>query len=140
MQIQTILLPVDGSEHSVNAARYAADLAKTTGASIVLLHCHRAVPLALGEPNFQNAVDQYAADSDRVLDPFRRLLDDAGVDYQDRVVGGRAAEVIAEVAGIEECDLVVMGSKGKSDLEGLFVGSVTHKVLNTAPCPVLVVR
>jgi nucleotide-binding universal stress UspA family protein len=50
------------------------------------------------------------------------------------------AEVIANVAEVEKCELIVMGSKGKSDLEGLILGSVTHKVLNIASSPVLVVK
>lgn len=39
-----------------------------------------------------------------------------------------------------KCDLIVMGSRGRSDIEGLLLGSVTHKVLTLATVPVLVVR
>ena len=45
-----------------------------------------------------------------------------------------------EVARVEKCDLVVVGTRGLSDFEGLLLGSVAHKVLVSAPCPVLTVR
>lgn len=51
-----------------------------------------------------------------------------------------ADDAIVEVAKIEHCDLIVMGSRGRTDLEGLLLGSNTHRVLKTAPCPVLVMR
>ncbi|MFR0875738.1 MAG: universal stress protein [Bilophila wadsworthia] len=50
------------------------------------------------------------------------------------------AEGIIETAEDMKCDLIVMGSRGRSDIEGLLLGSVTHKVLTLATVPVLVVR
>jgi nucleotide-binding universal stress UspA family protein len=55
-------------------------------------------------------------------------------------VYGRAARVILELASAEGADVIVLGSRGLSDLAGLVLGSVTHKVLHLAHCPVLVVR
>ena len=141
MQLGTILVPVDGSEHSMRAVHYAAGLARLgEGAKLVLLHCHKPVPLTLGEPNFQQALDALGRESEGILMPYRRALQEQGVAFEEKVVGGSAAQVIADVAENLGCGLVVMGSKGKSDLEGLIVGSVTHKVLHIASCPVLVVR
>ena len=53
---------------------------------------------------------------------------------------GQTAEVIARLAGELECDLIVMGSHGRSGLAGLIMGSVASRVLHLAPCPVLLVK
>ena len=62
------------------------------------------------------------------------------VSFMGRIMEGPADEVIVEVAKIGHCDLIVMGSPGRKDLEGLLLGSNTHRVLKTALCPVLVMR
>jgi len=66
------------------------------------------------------------------------MLREEGISVEERAIGGKTAEVIADVARLEKFDLIVMGSKGKTDLERLVLGSVTHKVLHTAECPVMV--
>ena len=58
----------------------------------------------------------------------------------DRIFEGPAGHAICEAAEIEKVDMIVMGTRGGNDLEGLLLGSCTHRVLKTAPCPVLVVR
>lgn len=140
MDVKTILLPVDGSVHSDKATNYAVDMAKTLRASIVLLQCRKPVPTELGEPNLQWVLDHYTAESEQTIAPYGKQLAAAGVPFRDLIIGGRPAEVIEDVAIAEKVDIIVMGSKGKSDFEGFMLGSVTHKVLHTAPCPVLVVK
>ena len=140
MIFSKILIPVDGSKHSSNAVKYGAALAEVSGAKLILLHCHRPIPTGLGEPNFQKAIDNATRESYTVLKHHTAELKDRTIDYDEKIIGGSVAKSIKTVVETEECDLIVMGSKGKSDLEGLVVGSVTHKVLHTAPCPVLVTK
>ncbi|UCD82263.1 MAG: universal stress protein [Desulfobacterales bacterium] len=140
MELKKILVPVDGSEYSKRAAGYAAELAKITAAEIMLIHCHKPFPVVLGEPYFQNAIDKIMKKSNALLDSYRKIVQDAGVSFTDRILEGPAAGVICEVAKIEKADMIVMGSRGRNDLEGLLLGSCTHRVLKTAPCPVLVIR
>jgi nucleotide-binding universal stress UspA family protein len=140
MEVKKLLLPVDGSEYSNKAAQYGLELAKLLGAEVILLNAHKAVSPTLGEPNRQQALDDAVAEATMVVAPYETMAQKAGVAYETRVLGGPTAEVIYDVAEAEKADMVVMGSRGKSELQGLLVGSVTHRLLHIAPCPVLVIR
>ncbi|MFO7749034.1 MAG: universal stress protein [Desulfobacteraceae bacterium] len=140
MKLEKILNPVDGSNHSVRATEYAVDLAKITGASIVLLHCHRKFPIILAEPHFQNAINTIMKESNHLIQPFVEILEKSGVSFETRILEGSAGRLIPEAAAIEKADIIVMGSRGCSDLEGLIIGSIAHKVLHGAVCPVLVIK
>ena len=139
MNISRILLPVDGSRMSDAAADMAIDLAGKDG-TVVLLTVRRTVPTGLGQPNANELLEYLNRGAEEVMDHYRSKLTDARVDFLELIVGGDVAEVISNVADNETCDVIVMGSKGKSDLEGLFLGSVTHKVLQTTSKPVMVVK
>ena len=139
MNVSKMMVPVDGSDHSRRAAIYAADMAESLGASILLLHCHKSFPAFLGEPYFQAAHDRIVHYANLLVEPYRELLHYRGVPYSERMLEGSAASAICRVAEIEPCDMIIMGSRGHSDLKGLFLGSVTHRVLQRAPCPVLVI-
>ena len=140
MELKKILVAVDGSDHAMRAARYAAELATLMDSEIILVICHKAFPVVLGEPYYQNAINKILKKSNERLEPYRKLLQESGVDFTDRILEGPAAPAICEAAAIEKADMIVMGSRGRNDLEGLLLGSCTHRVLKTAPCPVLVVR
>lgn len=140
MKMRTILVPVDGSEYSRHACAYGAEMAKIYGAEILLVTVHPAVPLNLGEPNFQHMTDHLLAEAEEIVKPLEAVLRESGAKFRTRIVGGDVAETLNDVAIAEKADLIVIGTRGKSDLEGLVLGSVTHKLLQTAPCPVLVLR
>jgi len=140
MKITRILLPVDGSAFSDAAADMAIDIANENNTSVVLLHVRRPVPTGIGQPNADDLLEYLTKGAEAVMGHYRDKLTSAKVDFLDLIIGGDVAEVIANVADVEKCDFIVIGSKGKSDLEGLFLGSVTHRVLHTANCPVLVVK
>ena len=140
MKLKKILVPVDGSEYSRRAAAYAAEIAEIVDGKVMLMNCHKSFPVVLGEPYFQNAINKIIKQAEVLLEPFRKILQDAEVDYSERILEGPAAKAICETAKIEKADMIVMGSRGRNDLEGLLLGSCTHRVLKTAPCPVLVIR
>ena len=140
MKFEKILNPVDGSEHSMNSTRSAIELAKQFKSKIVLFHCHSRFPVVLSEPYFQQAIDEIIRASEELIKPFENILEESGVEYEVRILEGLPGSTIADVARLEAMDLIVMGSRGVSDFEGLFLGSVAHQVLHKSDCPVFIVK
>jgi nucleotide-binding universal stress UspA family protein len=140
MILRTILLPVDGSVFSLWAADAAADLARMSGARVVLLHCHMAFPLVREGRAYAEVMDELREISNTLMDPFRTLLAERGVEFTEELREGRPADMITEAAARLSADMIVMGSRGHSEVGGILLGSVTHRVLHTAPCNVLVIK
>jgi len=133
-----ILVAVDGSPYSAPAVSAAAEIATKFNSQTFVLHVRehdrgRAGAFPLETP--QDAIDLV---SDTV-----KSLRASGVTATGDVhgaVAGQAPKHIVDTARTLGSDLIIMGSRGLSDIAGLFVGSVTHKVLQLAHIPVLVVR
>lgn len=140
MRLTTLIVPVDDSAESLKAANYAAAMAKGFGAELVLVHCEPAVSLRLGRPNADEAEARRRAAAEDVLAPYRLMCAEYEVPCRELALEGPSAETIVDAARAEKADMVVIGSRGKTDIEALAVGSVTHTLLTMAPCPVLVVR
>ncbi len=140
MKIEKILLPVDGSECSLKATEYTLDFVNSRGADIILMYSHKPFPSFLGEPYFQEVHDKIMNNAREMMEPFRERFAAAEIPVDERILEGVPGENICRVAKIEKCDLIIMGSRGVTDLKGLFLGSVTHRVLHRAPCPVLVIK
>jgi len=141
MKVEKILLPYDGSSHSLNAAKYALDLAKLLGAQVNIIHCYewRGNMPEVPEMLIRDLKANLQKESADILKGAEGVFENQGVKYQVETVAGTPGYVLAKLAKSKEYDLIVMGSHGHSDIAGLFLGSVTHKVLNTIYCPVLVV-
>ena len=140
MNVRKILLPVDGSQHSKKAATAGADLARQFGAEVTVLFCYNPFYLAVDGQIAGDVAENMIKGAEQVLDDFTRIMDQPGVNITKKVLEGDPGEMISELAQDEDYDMIVMGSRGRSDLAGLFLGSVTHRVLQTSPCPVLVIR
>jgi nucleotide-binding universal stress UspA family protein len=133
-----ILVAVDRSEYSRHAVPAAIEMAKKFGAEVFVLHVH--------EHDLGRAA-AYPVESD---DEAAEIVAEAvasiratGVAAEGEVrvaFMGQAGDEIVETAAIRNADLIVMGSRGLSDVAGLFLGSVTHKVIRLAKVPVLVDR
>ncbi len=140
MKNETLLVPVDGSSHSRHAVEYAVKVARHMGMSILVIHCHKPFPVLLGEPYYQKVVNKTLSKSNELLEPFRQMVETQNVGYDERVLEGDPGAKICQVAKIENCEMIVMGSRGLTDFRGLLLGSVAHRVVHAAPCPVLIVR
>lgn len=140
MKFEKILNPVDGSDHSIHATRYAVELGRVFKAKIVLLYCHERYPIVLAEPYFQEAVNKINKSAETLVEPFIPILEESGLEYEVRLLEGPAGDRIPDVARIEKIDLIVMGSRGVSDFAGLLLGSVAHQVLHKSDIPVFITK
>lgn len=140
MAQKKILVAIDGSAHSNRVVDMAIQYAKLLEAKVLLVYCHKRFPTILGEPHRNNAIVSIIRESEILIEPFSGRLRDAEVDFEERLMEEPAAAMIVDIAKIQKCELIIMGSRGLTSLEGLLVGSVTTRVLHTTPCSVLVVK
>lgn len=132
-----ILLAVDGSEGSKKAVEVATNLATTTVAEVLVFHV-REVEMARGGDPVETP--QEAADLvNGIAEDLKAKGVTAVADARTAPYGSAAREIVseAEAAGV---DLIVMSARELSDVTALLIGSVAHKVLHLAHCPVLIAR
>lgn len=142
MKISKILLPFDNSVPSVNATKYALELAKLCKAHVTIVYCYEEWDSNLSEIPEALINDIRAnkkRDAELTLKKAEGIFENQGVEYSIETVAGEPGHVLAHRSKSKMYDLIIMGSHGHSDIAGLFLGSVTHKVLNTIYCPVMVV-
>ena len=141
MKIEKILLPFDGSVHSINATNFALSLAKLYGAHVTIVYCYefRGNMPEVPDLLIKDIRSNMKTGAEETLKKAGDIFANQQVEYKLKTVEGPAGYVLANLAKSKEFDLIIMGSHGHSDIAGLFLGSVTHKVLNTIYCPVLVV-
>lgn len=140
MDQKKILMAIDGSEHSSKVLEKTIEYAKLLDAGVILVLCHEKFPVNLGDPYREQHIASILRESEKLIEPFVQRLQSKNIPVEERLMEEPAGKMIPEIAKIESCDLIVMGSRGLSNLTSLILGSVTHRVLQTAPCSVLVVR
>jgi nucleotide-binding universal stress UspA family protein len=135
---ERILVAANGSPRSRKAVEVAADIGQKYGAEVVVLNVREQQITPFGAYEVQKP--DAATD---VVDEIVRALKDIGVNARGEVQTaptGGVPRIILEMAKELDAGLIVMGSRGLSEWEGLFLASVSHRVLHLAECPVFVVR
>lgn len=139
-----ILLPVDGSKSSLNAAKYVVKLAKDlrSTCAVTLISVHDDIGLGhVKQFVANNVIDDYLREvSEKELKGAQKALDTAGVKHSMVIKRGNIANEIITIANKEKFDLIVMGSKGRSGIMDAVMGSVAQRVSNTAKQPVLLIK
>ncbi|MEN8173017.1 MAG: universal stress protein [Chloroflexota bacterium] len=137
---ENILLAIDGSDHALEAARVAGEMARCNDAALCVVVAYEAVPSYLGEPNFQQVVTARLRDAEEQLEKAIAFIGAIPGSLKTEVLEGPPAEAVLRVVEARGNDLIVMGTRGRGRLSGLLLGSVSQKVVAHAPCPVLLVR
>ena len=135
-----ILFATDGAQGSATAEAYACALAQSWGASLTVMSVLEFPP----GMNPDYAVNRLYLD-ELMQEVTTRLVDvtaragGLGLSAQSRIATGIPSEEVLAVARAEEADLVVVGTKGKTGLEHVLLGSTAERIIRMAPCPVLTV-
>lgn len=137
LPLRTILYPTDFSERSQYALHLACSLARDYGAQLLVLYVAPA-PRFHGEIVARRQEDGFA---EGLVEQLRQLLpSEPGVRVEYLVKEGDAVAEILSVAEEWDCNLIVLGTHGRTGLGRLLMGSVAEQVVRRAPCPVLTVR
>jgi nucleotide-binding universal stress UspA family protein len=136
-KFQTILYPTDFSERSESAFHLACSLARDHGARLIVLHVIPP-PVSHGEVVARQQPNGYREQMCNWL--YRLQAPGAGVDINHRLTDGEPYAEILRVAQDDSCDLIVMGTHGRTGLRRLLMGSVAEQVVRRASCPVLTVK
>jgi nucleotide-binding universal stress UspA family protein len=141
-KLKTILVPIDFSEASLKALRYAVPFAEQFGAILCLVH-------VLEQPSFVNDLPNVVLvrrEEEQMRDAHRELLTLAQKEIEElvpikpQVRAGRPFHEIVEVAKQLKAELIIIATHGHTGLKRALLGSTTELVVRHAPCPVLVVR
>ncbi|GAB6037896.1 universal stress protein [Fundidesulfovibrio butyratiphilus] len=140
IRLERVLAPVDGSPSSINAVKYATNLVAPWKATLYLLHVWHPLPMSIGGDQAETLRREHEAEAMALLDKCRTMIEPCSIPVERLARPGRAEYVILDIQQEYDCDLIVMGSRGLTPLQGFFLGSVAVKVLHGATCPVLVTR
>lgn len=134
--ITHLLVPVDFSPASADAARYADGLAQALDASVTLLHAVETFSVP----------DVYGITSDAFIprdldatveEALQEMADEMTSEVTTTVMRGNPAAMVEDYAKAHAVDLIVMPTRGQSGVQRFLMGSVAEKVISRAPCPVL---
>jgi nucleotide-binding universal stress UspA family protein len=135
-----LLLAVDHSDVAERAINAAREMASLSNGEVWVLHILEKE--VMGRAGGVFAIES-GAEAQSVVEHAAQQLDDAGIKahYEVRsTIYGQAAREIVAAARAHDAGVIVMGSRGRSDLAGLVRGSTAHKVIHLSDRPVLVVR
>ena len=145
IQMRKILVPIDGSECSLNAAKYAIKIAKDENADLFCIHVIASVPY--GYASSPPAIDQYFKDIEEKaqswFDKVRDMAKNEGILELKTETFTDVKSVIGSIidyATSRDVDLIVIGTRGRTGLKRFLMGSVANGVVQHAHCPVLLVR
>lgn len=140
---RNILVGTDGSKNAEGAVAFAADLARQFLGTVLVLHVTPRIRTVLGGPSdlyVAEELDEEKAHAEEVLSRAAAIVEKREVECKTIRWVGRPAHEIVKVAEKEGCDHIVLGSKGRSAIGRMLLGTVVSEVAQLAHCPVTIVR
>ena len=147
IQIRKILVPVDGSEYSMNAAKYATRIAKVDNAELFCIHI---ITPRMPYGYSTSAASATGQHDDEIQDKVESWFDKVRKIAKDERIPDVKTDILVDVKSViesildyatsKEIDLIVIGTKGRAGVKRLLMGSIANGVVQHAHCPVLLVR
>ncbi|NEQ98670.1 MAG: universal stress protein [Cyanothece sp. SIO2G6] len=135
---KTVLFPIDQTRESRHAADLVANIVKTYNSSLTILAVVEPASGGEAEGDAKSPMQSEEAIA-KLLDGARQMFSGQGVEAKTMHREGKPAFVICDVADDINADLIIMGSHGVDMAEGNIGDSVSDRVINLSPCPVLIV-
>lgn len=139
--LNTLLVPTDFSDISTNAVHYAMELARHTGAGVILMHVYN-VPVDLTDAALMPSLQDIGEACQDSLDKLRKALQDLygdSIPLETLCLPGFVREEINRVAEERKADFIVMGTHGGGFLAEKIFGSTASGMMRSAGCPVLAI-
>ncbi len=140
--MKNILAPVDGSQNSFEALMSAKDMAEKFGGRLIIVNVQKPASFDTSEPVPDYDLDPEALKrrGTQVLDKAEEMVKGTTAEVKTLFTVGDPAEQILYLVDKEGADMVVMGSHGLSGVRRFLIGSVSNKVLQHSPKPVMVIK
>ena len=137
---EKILVPLDGSEHSLNALEKAVQIAKKFDGKITLINVYSVSSFRMTPSQVFAYVVELRNSGESILAEGEKIVKAEGVQVEIILKEGHIVEEILKTSREGNFDLIVIGARGISKMKEILLGSVSHGVTTHAPCPVLVVK
>lgn len=140
-----ILVAIDGSEKSFQALDAACEMQKKFDSKLIILSVYKhygALEASLNmAPTVPSSPDASLAQytTSIVENAKQRAIDNGVTKVKGVVKSGRPARTIVKYAADKDIDLIVMGGRGMGDIEGILLGSISHKVISLSKCACLTI-
>ena len=148
--ISKIMVGIDGSKESVNAADYAIDIAKRHNAELIAVNVLTSdIGYAYSSPGVESPpltireIILLAEDEvKKWLNDIEEKADKSGIRFRSEIIMAKrsAVSTMLDYAEEQKIDLIVVGTKGRSGIKKMLLGSVASGLVTYAACPVLIVK
>ncbi len=141
MPLNKVLLAVDDSDYARKATELLCEMAADNKhLHVDVLYVMEPIPPLISGPTRDQLYKDLEAAARTILAPHKDLLDKAGIANTTRISQGNPGTQILELARGEKFDMIAMGSRGRSSVTEILLGSVSQKVLQYYHGPVLIAR
>lgn len=139
MPFKKILVGIDGSQVSKGAALESIRIAKDMGSTVLGVYVIPMGPDMIEYFKVHKLKDGLKENAKTSIEEIRKEAENEGVPFHVLIEEGNPSEKIIETAKRNDCDLIVLGRKGKSAIEKLLVGSIAERVAGESHVPVMLV-